>query len=206
MVRLNVGFFMESERDAGIAGYLIASAKKHMPQAGLYQLTRDRVTQLPGAEVLRIPGDMPMGARRITHYASLKGNWLFLDTDVLLREDVSSVFEKPFDIALASRDGTIWEGTEYAKAMPYNFGVVFSRGPAFWQEALKHLKRLAPRLQEWEGEQMVTCEMARRGKFSVEILSSRYNFTPATKDEDVSDKAILHCKGDRKAWLSDLAS
>lgn len=197
---------METERDAEIAKYLIASVKRYMPHAGPYQLTRDGVKQLEGAEVIRIPGDMPMGARRIGHYASLMGEWIFVDTDVLFREDVSGVFEKPFDVALVSRDGTYMEGTEYAKAMPYNFGVVFSRNSEFWQEAGKHLSRMAPALQEWEGEQLVTCEMARRGKFKVEILPSRYNFTPAEKTDNVSDKAILHLKGQRKAWLSDLAS
>lgn len=184
---------------------LIASVAKAMPDVEVFQLTDGNCPQV--CKVIRIRGDMPMGVRRLKHYANLEGDWLFLDTDILVKKDVRHVFERKFDVALASRAGTFMEGTEYAKAMPYNFGVVFSRSPEFWRMGLGLLQSLPKKYQEWEGEQRVTCEMAshKRSPFKVEILDSSYNYTPQAKDEDLSEKHILHLKGPRKAWISDLA-
>lgn len=185
---------------------LIASAKAVMPDVEIFQLTDGACPQV--AKVIRIAGDMPMGVRRMKHYANLEGDWLFLDTDILIRKDVRPVFDKPFDVAVASRVGTYMEGSDYAKEMPFNFGVVFSRSALFWRSALSLLQALPKRYQEWEGEQRVMCAMAKdkRLPFKTEILSSAYNYTPSKKDEDLSDKFILHLKGPRKAWISDLAS
>lgn len=201
---MRVGFFLES---AGfdMAKYLIASVNKVMPGVPVVQLTNGDAKVVDGAQVLRIPGPMPMGVRRITHYTQLEGDWCLVDSDVVFREDVRHVFDKPFDVALASREGTIWAGSEYAKVFPYNFGVVFSRNPKFWQTALRGLKSLPPKMQEWEGEQFVTGQLALRKDFDVHILPCAYNYTPATKDEDLSNVKVLHLKGPRKAWACDLA-
>ena len=64
-----------------------------------------------------------------------EGDWLFIDTDVLIHQDVQDVFENddPFDIVIASRvkgDGA--HGPAFVE-MPHNMGVVFSRSPVFWK-------------------------------------------------------------------------
>lgn len=203
---MQIGFFTQGEGPhTDIARHLIDSAKKHMPDVTVHQMTDEKTPVLPGAKAIRLPGKMPMGVRRIAICASLPGNWIFCDTDVLFRRDVRDVFDKPFDLALASREGTLWAGTDYAKQMPYNTGVVFSKNPECWQAVLDNLLKMAPNSQEWGGEQYLIGKLAQGGEgnpFSIEILPSSYNFTPATKEEDVSHAAILHLKGKRKAWTT----
>lgn len=203
---MRIGFFVQGEDHLQYARLLLASAHRAMPGTEVLQLTNGSCPEITRA--IRIPGEMPMGVRRLKHYANLEGDWLFLDTDILIKKDVGHVFDKPFDIALASRDGTAWAGTEYAKVMPYNFGVVFSRNREFWKQALAALQCAPKQLQEWEGEQRITCEMAthKRSPFGVEILSSDYNYTPKIREENLEGRFILHLKGPRKAWMSDLAS
>ncbi|HEY6028808.1 MAG TPA: hypothetical protein VIV09_18105 [Pseudolabrys sp.] len=195
---------MQGEHHRHLAEMLVASISKVMPEVPVFHLTDGHCPTVPGTEVLRIHGAMPMGVRRVSHYIR-PGEWCFVDTDVLFKKDVRPVFDKPFDVALCSRKGTYMEGTEYAKEMPHNFGVVFSRQPEFWREVLMQLKKLPPELQEWEGEQALTGIFAKHPKYKVEILSSAYNFTPKARDEDVSHASILHLKGHRKAWMSSLA-
>ena len=203
--RMRLGFFVQGEQHLPLAQSLIASAKKAMPDVEVFQLTDGKCPAV--TEAIRIPGEMPMGVRRVKHYANLQGDWLFLDTDILIRKDVRDVFDKPFDVAVASRTGTIWENCDYAAVMPYNFGVVFSRNPKFWQAHLAMLQTLPKKLQEWEGEQLVLCALAKRPRspYKVEVLPSSYNWTPAKKQDDISHAHILHLKGPRKAWLPDLA-
>lgn len=199
---MRIAFYAEGEGPhLDIAKHLIASAKQHMPGVQICLLTDEKTPALEGAEAIRIPGDMPMGVRRVMHYC-MPGEWLFLDTDVVFRKDVRDVFERDFDVALASRDGTYMEGSKYAELMPYNFGVVFSRNPCFWQTVLPELKKLSPDFQRWGGEQMLTCVLAQTGKFKAEILPSAYNFTPEKQDDDLSHVAIAHYKGARKAWIT----
>jgi hypothetical protein len=200
---VKIGFYAQGEGPhLDIAKHLIASVKAVMPDVEVFQLTDEKTPCLEGAEALRISGEMPMGVRRLSHYAALQGDWCLVDSDVVFRKDVRDVFWKSFDVALVSRDGTYMAGTDYAAAMPYNFGVVFSRSPRFWRMALSGLKTLPVKLQEWEGEQFVTCELAKRNDFKVEILPCRYNFTPHKKTDDVSEVSILHFKGPRKAWIT----
>lgn len=201
---MNIGFFIES---AGfdMAAHLVRSAKRFMPDVPIYQLTNDEAPQVPGAKAIRIGGAMPMGVRRVTHYTRLEGDWILVDSDVMFRRDVREVFDKPFDVALASREGTIWEEADIAKIMPYNFGVVFSRCPAYWEVVLERLKTRPLDQQAWMGEQAETCALADENRFNVEILPSAYNFTPKKETDDLSGVSVLHLKGPRKQWASRLA-
>lgn len=204
---VQVGYFVEGEGPhLDMAQHLVESCRRHMPGVQVSQLT-DGDTPVPeGVNAIRIPGEMPMGVRRVTHYSLLRGDWLLLDTDILVRKDVRSVFDDPgFDVGLVSRVGTYMEDSKYAEKNPYNFGVVFSRCPQFWGFVLPHLKDLSPELQKWGGEQLITCELAHQALscFSVKILPSTYNFTPAKRGDDVGNVSLLHLKGPRKAWLHD---
>lgn len=199
---MRIGFYAEGEGPhMDIARHLVDSAHKHMPDVGVVLLTDEKTKAPWGLEAIRIAGDMPMGIRRVMHY-TMPGDWLFLDTDVVFRKDIRSVFEKPFDVAVASRDGTYMEGSQYAELMPYNFGVVFSRNPEFWKTMLPEMKKLSPEYQRWGGEQLLMGMLVKAGLFKVEVLPSAYNFTPEKRDEDMSRVAIAHYKGPRKAWIT----
>jgi len=196
-----IGFFAQGEGPhLAIAKHLIDSAKQVMPKVDVWHLTDGKTPAM--GRCIRIVEPMPMGIRRLEHYARLTGDWCFVDSDVVFRKDVRDVFDKPFDVALASREGTIWADGEYARVNPYNFGVVFSRCPRFWQTVIKGVESLPGGMHDWGGEQFVTCELAKRRDFKVEILPSSYNFTPAKREDSLEHVHIAHYKGPRKAWIT----
>lgn len=184
-----------------MAETLLATVRKAMPGLHIAQLTDGKCPAIPDVEVIRIPEEMPMGVRRVTHYTRLEGDWCFCGCDVLFRKDVRAVFDEPFDIALASRKGTYMENSRYAVMQPYNFDILFSRSPKFWESALESMKTMTESFQDNGAEQLVTCALARSDRFDVRIISSAYNFTPKYHTDDFSHAAILHMKGRRKAWI-----
>ncbi len=186
-----------------IAKHLIASAKKL--NLSIFQLTDDTTPACEGVDgVIRLGGTIPMAVRRMTLQSMLAGEWLFVDTDVVIQKDPSNVFRKDFEIALTDRIGSLWEHAAGVKDMPYNTGVSFSRSPGFWARVVDRLKALPPPLQEWCGDQLVICQMQKAGLVKARILPGlTYNFTPAKQEDSRDHAAIVHFKGNRKAWLAD---
>ena len=178
-----------------------------MPGVEVHHLTDGRCKKLEGVDgVVRRDGDIPMAIRRMTLHSMCDGEWLFVDSDVLVQKDVRDVFDdKAFDVALTNRDGTITNEAAYAKVMQFNVGVVFSRSPAFWKVVVQHLRTVPSRFQEWEGDQRVICALVRQGNhgFNVKILPGlKYNFPPASQDDPrLENASIQHFKGNRKLWL-----
>lgn len=186
---------------------MIASARKVMPDVPIFQFTDYHSPIVDGVDMhVRIGGNLPMAVRRVEHHASCHGDWCFVDSDVIFQKDVRDVFEEPFDVALTDRVGTYMEGTDYAKSQPYNMGVTFSRNPDFWKEVGGRLMSLPENYQEWEGDQIVVCDMAENQEtpFDIVIIPGKtYNFTPKYEHEDYSHASIVHFKGKRKGWLLD---
>jgi len=174
-------------------------------------LTDEQSPALDGAdEVIRRPRER-MARLRMQHQANLTGEWLFLDADVLIQEDVRRVFDRPFDVAIADRE---WPHLKpaggFTEAMPYNSGVMFSRCPRFWVEAYELLTALPKPEQTWMGDQMVICELIASRRFTVvELSGARYNFPPAVDPNDdlrlsaalEASAAIVHFKGPQRKPL-----
>ena len=182
---------------------MIASAKAVMPNVEIYHLTDGLTKSTKGVtDTIRIGGDMPMAIRRVSLHEQCKGDWMFVDTDIIFRKSVEHVFDEPFDIALTDRDGTITHEGGYAEIMPYNIGVVFSRNPEFWTMVKGYLVQMPERYQQWEGDQRIVCELMKHDHgFNVKILPGAiYNYPPKSAD-DPQDAAIMHYKGNRKKWL-----
>lgn len=207
---MKVGFFYQGT-DArtkpllDIGRHLVASVREVMPDVEIHQFTDDVSPLLAGIDgSQRIGGNMPMAVRRMTHHANAEGDWLFVDTDIVIRRDVRHVFDEPFDVALTNRDGTITNEARYAEVMPYNIGVVFSRCPEFWRDIIFGIGTMPPALQEWEGDQRAVAALMRMDHgFNVKILPGHtYNYPPrGPADPRMDDAAILHYKGNRKQWL-----
>lgn len=200
-----------STQHAQFAQQMLASVRACMPDVEVWHFTDANTPALKGFDcVNRITEDVPMAVCRMMHNASLHGDWMFIDPDIIVQKDVSHVFEDKFDVALTDRVGTITYEADYAKVMPYNLGVSFSRAPAFWKRVLYHLRTLSPKLQQWEGDQLVICEMIKQrvaSDFNVKILPGlTYNYPPRSADDPrTADAAIVHYKGPRKAWLQEAA-
>lgn len=183
---------------------LIASIRRAMPGVPIVHLTDLQTCKIAGVDEVVRAFDAPLALGCVRAYASCEGEWLFVDTDVIVQQDVRHVFEAPFDIAVATRDGTLKPdevGTKFMARMPYNKGAVFSRSPAFWQSAVERLEGMSVKQQAWMGDQLAMCETIQSSMFMVRILPNRYNYPPHQQFEDLRDKAILHFKGPRKVWI-----
>jgi lipopolysaccharide biosynthesis glycosyltransferase len=137
------------------------------------------------------------------HWAALTGEWLFLDTDVIVQQDVRDMFsDLSWDIAVAARkDETDEPSMHRPHPMPHNAGVVFSRSQAFWVEARDRVKAMPLRAQKWIGIQQAMCDLIHEGHYRVRVLPRAYNWAPRAADEDVSERIIVHYKGDKKGWM-----
>lgn len=196
---------MQGDKYVPTAKALISSVRRVMPDVEIFQLTDGKTRGYPGVGVIRLDDDVPMAIRRMLLHASLPGDWLFVDTDVVIQKDVRHVFEDDFDIAVTDRVGSAWENSPDVVGMPYNMGVTFSRNPAFWAAAAEKLKTLPAKLQQWEGDQRVVCSLTK--DWNTKVLPGLiYNHTPYTPEEDRSHAAILHFKGHRKVWLEEYAN
>ena len=153
-------------------------------------------------EVQRIDEqDIPMAKYR--HLSTIKGDVLSLDYDIVVQKDISDVFNRPFDIALTKRKAKKDFNEMLYLGSPHNTGVVWTRNNEFWKICAERYK-LFPKEQQWMIGQINITECAHiyRKKFKIiELPAFLYNYSPDTKEEDVSKKYVVHYKGTRKYWM-----
>lgn len=208
MDALAVGlFYCECHQDlTRQAALCIASIKRHLP-AHIVHFSDRSTRRLDGAdEIVRLsPGHFGLMEFRIHHYASYPHEAaLFLDLDTIVQCDVSDILRDTFDVALTLRSAKklLCDGEDRIAQMPYNTGVMFSRGNAFWDRVARLMRPLSIDDRNWFGEQEIIGRLAKSGEFRVrELPDTDYNYTPSTKDEDVSGRKIVHYKGNRKEWM-----
>lgn len=206
---MTVAFFTVFRKDPihyVLAEAMIRSVRASMPDVPIVQLTDETSPALVTVDEVRRRPHGKMLERRLEHYASLEaGEWLLIDTDVIVRHDVRAVFDTAFDVAFADRDWPHLPPTpDLTEAMPYNTGVAFSRSPEFWQTALETWRAFPPEVQaDWLSEQRAVAAVLRTNRFSLQVLRGRvYNYPPASiNDPDMQQAAIVHFKGPRKAWM-----
>ena len=187
---------------------MIASVKEVMPDAHFVQFTNMTSPVLPYmSEVVRKePQQLGFMEARIDHFASYPHEqMLFLDPDIIMQKDVWDVFDTKFDVALTDRGGkpVMMGDKDISIAMPHNTGVMFSVGNAFWRRVSVEMKKMSRDDKDWFGDQIAVGRVVKAKIFDVKVLDgSMYNYTPLSKEEDVSEKYIVHYKGKRKAWMS----
>lgn len=203
---MRIGFFVqlndpESAVHIELAELMMRSARLVMPDVPIVQLTDDYTPRVIGVDdCIRLPGDMPMAVRRMSLQA-MDGDWLFVDPDVMFRRDVRDVFNKDFDVAITDRaEITPDRESDYSRLMPHNTGVVFSKSRHFWERVKAKLVTMEQKYQEWTGDQLVICGMA-KDKGVIVLPGKVYNFPPEGGDTDVSGAAIVHYKGNRKHMM-----
>lgn len=190
---------------------LVQSVRRTMPGVRVVHLTDATSRKVKGVDDVRRKPSEPMGLLRMRLCAGLSGDWLVLDTDVLIEKDCRWVFQKyPFDIAVAKRN---WDHLKpaagFTERMPYNTGVVFSRCPRFFAEAYSRLRNCEKDEQQWMGEQTVMNEILteERPRYRFRFLSGTlFNFPPPVKDPDAKARlrdieahvCITHYKGERR--------
>jgi len=190
---------------------MVASLKKTMPHARLVQMTDANTLPIPGVdEVIRKPQtDDRFMCYRLLHLRDFpRGDTVFLDVDVIVRRDLSPVFADAFDIGLTYRDDSdrsLRLSPEVREKMPFNTGVMFARasGWAFWEEAHEYSLTLSESEKCWFGDQLAIRHVADKSALQIaRYPCAMYNYSPWHVDEDVSEKYVVHYKGDqRKLWM-----
>lgn len=158
-------------------------------------------------------------------------NTLFLDSDAIINGNIQDIFDRKFDVGLTFREDShlmpINEGVLLAsarnKSAVHDF---FDRYLGTYTNLLEDLK-IAERfgsefsnLKKWRGGQLslnavVADQLARRrnsesggqrGRSNLEFFHcDRYNFTPGARaysDSELSEKKIIHLKGNLKEHLN----
>jgi hypothetical protein len=183
---------------------MMASVRATMPGVRIVQFSDESSPHLDGADqIVRRPVD-PMALLIAKHYRDCEGEWLFLDTDVVVQRDVRWVFDANWDLALACRmrEDYTPQTRDLWRAMPYNCGVMFSRSPLVWADVVSRIETMPLDVQRFMGVQQAVCDVVASGLYRTEILPRSFNYSPHLEDEDVSDQAIVHYKGaGRKPWM-----
>lgn len=203
---MTVGFFAVFRRDPEhyiLADILVRSVRAVMPGVPVVQFTDERSPAVSGVDAVRRKPNGKMLERRLEHYADCHGDWLMVDTDVVIEREVRQVFASPFDVALCDRDWPHVAPTPaLTEEMPFNTGVVFSRSPEFWQRVLTVWRAYPDEQKDWLSEQRAVAQVVRSQAFRVRILpGSVYNYPPAADGEVPASVAVQHFKGPRKAWM-----
>jgi lipopolysaccharide biosynthesis glycosyltransferase len=184
---------------------MVDSVRQAMPGLPVVQMTDISTPLVPGVdEVIRKDYDGKLMTFRMRHLAGLEEDFITLDTDVIVRRDLRSVFDEPFDVALTMREAPIMSmnGVDLAKEMPYNTGLMFSRNPRFWQEAYAVLMRLEPETHRWWGDQLSVKVAAESERYTVKQLPcDEYNYTPRNRQDMPDAVYMIHYKGERKQWM-----
>lgn len=205
---MKIGFYLSEGKKSTayiLADVMLRSARKVMPGIEVVQFSDEHSSRLWGVDsIVRKEGKNTMRLR-LEHYQT-PGEWLFLDTDLVVQADVSHVFANDFDVAVSDREGSMLPGEmggEFMRRMPFNLGAVFSRSPEFWREALKRFDSYPDNLKgEIISDQLAVNETINESAFKVKVLpGARYNLSPREEGQDVREAAIVHYKGQRKFWM-----
>ncbi len=176
-----------------IASLMVESVKRHMPNAEIIQHTDMTFPAVPGVTVVRrdLPGDHI--ERRWTHCAKTEGPFISLDCDVVVKRDLSGVFDRQFDVAMCR--------TPDRPDRAYNAGVLFVKTPAFFDEVISAYRTKTKR-DEWEDSQRaLTIAADGTKRIVLDMPFDEYNFTPTAPGQGAG-AAIIHYRGLRKKFMS----
>jgi len=193
---MKVAIYLDLKGQETLAEKCIASVREHMPQAEIWHVTTlDGPTTLSADKTIRKDVKGPFAYRRAMLNAEMTGDVLFIDDDVIIRADVSDVFDDDFEVCVTT------DMQPGAPEIKYNAGVIFCRVPAYWQAIAHECKNMdfGKVDGDWYPIEMAHNRIAESG-FKLKVLpGDEYNHIPANAD-DIGGK-IAHYRGNRKVWL-----
>ncbi len=181
---------------------MIASLKKFMTDAKIIQLSNMDFEEAEGIdECIRTPltGDfIDWSFDSFISVLSRGENVLAIGTDVLLKDDVSDVFNEDFDVAACKYP--LRDRTDGVYCGDVNF--FKPNGLKFIQD-VAHYYRTTPQIRDgWEGGQTAFRDVLSKGEYNfLELDYEVYCNTPESTHEDVDKAKILHFRGRRKVFM-----
>lgn len=157
----------------------VRSVKKAMPKACVIHL-RDSPKTYPLWGVDHVCDVQENG--RVSASMAFDMPGLFIDTDMVVLEDLEKVIPE-CDLAVVE-----WSGHR-----PYNGGFIWTTNPKqFYREVEERFK---------DDIEDAFCLAVKETSLKKVVLPERYNFIPKNKQESTEDAAVIHYKGNRKAWM-----
>jgi len=206
---ITIAFLYAGNISREVAQIMVASVKHAMPGAKVTQLTDYGTKPILGVDdvIRKHWNGQHLMPYRFLHMKDFPlARTIFLDYDIVVQKDLGILFEDEFDVALTLRDDEdLSKRPMMREAMPYNTGVMLSRasGRPFWEEAHRMCLGMPDEVQGWYGDQVAIKTLAESSTLKIKTYpGTLYNYSPGLYDEDVSDKFVLHYKGQRrKAWM-----
>lgn len=206
---MRIGFYTTYERDPihyVFGRHMIQSVRKVMPDVEITQLTDMTSAPVYGVDSIRRLPREPLCVSTARHYSLCEGDWLLIDTDIIVQKDVRHVFDgATWDFALTDRIGTTVPGESlFPWCGKFNIGVVFQRnGKEFWSAVVNGLLKAPKDHRYWMGNQIVASELLEKGQWNYTLLPGlEFNYPPKTSHDNPSHASIVHYKGPtRKKWL-----
>jgi|SRR3990167_2497671 len=180
---------LETEKEISLANLFIRSIRKVSPAVRLVQMVDERTAILKGTDgYARLKGEYQFGEwlfESLIHFPAEQ--FLRLDYDIIMREDVSDVFQYDFDIAIAKEGRGVM-----------NNGVVFVKNRDFYKASLDFYKTTT--MDNWQDIQKAMQMAIETNDFLIHRLEQPvYNYYPGRDGEPYPEDAkILHFKGSRK--------
>lgn len=215
-------YFTELQDHVDMIAMSAETARMHYAEVPIYILSSKQLEVPEGIGLMRFPeaGRMPLMTANL--WLQQQAIWmlngsdlLFLDPDILLQGRLSNNM-LPAELVITNRRPV----DKLFQTQPYNFGVIGVQACQntydAWSWMVYRCNKLAGRYQKWYGNQVALRELcgprvtsglpyeADFGFFNLQILQldgERYNYTPESLTEDLSDKVILHFKGERKDMM-----
>jgi len=231
-----IAWFVRGQKHAHLVQVSMAAARAVDPTFRLIVATDEAGLDVPGAEMVRIAPGAPLyvatlEARVQVLWECREPVW-FIDTDVLMLKPFPALGEAHMALTWrANVGGKLTDNESLAAMMPYNGGVIGMRPSARSIEILiwmrERLKRMAPHLQAWYGDQVALAALGGPRPVEDESLEERsipwvieapgpvamirklpcstWNFTPAEADEDFTGIGALHFKGHSRKLMETVA-
>jgi hypothetical protein len=180
-----------------------------MPDSHIYHQTDMDTEGFEGCEVIRKERGDDFAEFFLRHLKELNlPSFVKIDYDCVIQKDLAGLFNGSWQVGLTRRyDADPTLGDQLANSQPYNNGVIFSDGKHdFFKEVYACYMAINDRDGWMDAQEAVkTAASVTRAKLR-EFPCSLYNYTPSLPFEDLSDKYIVHYKGERKHWSLDTSA
>jgi len=200
---------MASYNDTPYASMMVESLLKHMPDAGIIQMSDRDANRIPGVVGLvrgNFVYDENVFARDLFDrimFVHVDYPLIYCDADMIFTGDLSEVLEGDFDIALCKRPQNDGTSISYRVIHPYNIGFMVFKN-RYFLEVCQSVMDTFFKGSEFGIAQHVTGLAVNSGEFKVKFLDSEiYNHTPKDVHEFDPNVKVWHFKGDRKSWMQE---
>jgi hypothetical protein len=176
----------------------------------VWQITDEEGQAFPGCEVFRYPrGDDGFVLWRAKAYAAFNKPGLYCDDDMIFQKSFEPLLALDFDVCLTRREQRIMttDGVCITDTQPFNGGFALVRNDVYWPHIVKKIEEMGRKEQHWYGDQLAMAALVNVYKTLI-LPCSLYNYTPDKYEDmqkDMSDKWMVHFKGQRKAWMKEFA-